>query len=316
MDFDFGSLPWGDIAKFGMSLFGSDRAAGRARDAAVATRPVPYSVFGPAGGFQVDPRTNQIMLSPAANPFGTMFNAMGMGAFANAATAPGSFMYGVTPEVAEAYKGTFGQGLTDSIQSNLNLLRSAAAPQENQQNLSLDNQLFSRGQLGTTGGIERFKALQEAHGAADINRQIQAIGLGRDEANQRFQNAMLGTNLGMSQQMQNFNIGAGAFSGLNQLFSNLMQQGQLGVGAGAGQNPTAAMMNAQAQGGPFQSLYNFLNQSGGFDWLNGGGYNAGAQRNGTGTYQPGTVPGSGATMGAPPINTGPLPPATVPPLRM
>ena len=272
MAFDWGSLISGGL-KLGAELLGSNKSSKSASAAAAAATPTPYGVQGPAGGFAVDPNTQQIQLSMAQNPFAQIFNSLGASSFANAAVAPGQYLYGVNPEVAAAYQGTFGQGLTSEIQSQLDLLRQAAAPEENRARLGLDDQLFARGQLGTTGGAERFRALQESMNQADLQRQLSAVGMGQTNALNRLQGATGATQLGMGQQLQNFNIGQGAFGGLQGLFNNLMQQGQLGVSAGGGTPAGIAQWAAQQAQGPYQAGYNFLNQSGAFDklgsWLGG-----------------------------------------------
>ena len=135
--------------------------------------------------------------------------------------------------------------------------------------LGLDDQLFARGQLGTSGGAERFRALQESLNMADLQRQMAAIGMGQNNANTRFGNAMGAVGQGMGAQNQAFNMGMGAFGGLQGLFGNLMQQGQLGVGAGSGTPAGIAQWAAQQQQTPWQAGYNFLNQGGVFDRLNG-----------------------------------------------
>lgn len=256
-----------------------------AKSAAKQATPRPYSTFGPAGGFSVDPKTRQIELSMAANPFASMFNALGASSFANAAVAPGQFLHGANSEVANAYRGTFGQGLTGEIQGQLDLLRQAAAPQENRDRLALDDQLFSRGMLGTTGGAERFRALMESQGQNDLQRQLAAVGLGQTNALNRLQGAMGATQQGMAGQQQAFNIGQGAFGGMQGLFQNLINQGQLGLGAASGTPPGIAQWAAQQSQVPYQAGFNFLNQSGVFDRLGGlfgGGGNA--------SYPGGTVP--------------------------
>ena len=275
MAFSLGSLPWGDILKLGGSLLGADRSASGARDIARQATPTPYGVSGPGGTVGVDPRTQQINLQMADNPFARLFNALGASSFANAAVAPGSAMYGANPELISAYQGLFGQGLTDTIQGQLDLLRQAAAPEENRQRLGLDDQLFSRGMLGTTGGAERFRALTEAQGQADLNRQLAAVGLGQQEAQNRFQGALGTIGQGMNAQNQNFNIGMGSFGGMQGLFQNLLNQANIGVGASSGMAPGLAPWLHQQQQSPYTTGFNFLSNSGIFDWLNGRGGSGG-----------------------------------------
>ena len=260
----------------GVSLFGANQQAHAAKSAAKAATPVPYSVNGPAGTFGVD-RQNQLInmqLDPN-NPFAAMFQQMGLGSFQNAQNMGGQFLNGANSEVKNAYSRMFGQGLTSEIQNQLGLLRSAAAPEEQRQRLGLDDTLFSRGQMGTSGGAERYRAQDEAMNAADLQRQLAAVGLGQQNAQNRFQAAIGATNQGLNAQNQQFQMGQGAFGGLNQLFQQLIQQANVGTGAGSGTPQGAAVYAAQQSGAPYQTAFNFLNQAGAFNpgaWGGGGGY--------------------------------------------
>jgi len=234
-----------------LNIFGAKKKAKADEQAAQAATPVPYSVFGPAGGFGVNGR--QLSLTQAQNPFANMFNVLGAAGLANAGAA--------SPEIMRAYQGLFGRGLDQTVQNQFSRLQQLAAPQELRDRQALDTQLFSRGQLGTTGGAERFRALMEAQGQAGLARQLEAVNLGQQVANQRF-------NAAMGNQMQQFNIGQGAFGGLQNLFQNLIQQGSLGIAAGRGATPgDVALASAGSQGLPLQAGYNLLNQSGAFDRL-------------------------------------------------
>lgn len=259
---------WGSLVNAGIGLAGSLQNKKAFDKAAKQATPTPFNIFGPAGGMRVDPRTNTLQLGMADNPFASMFSALGASSLANAATAPGSPMFGADPEIRAAYEGLFGQGLTDRAQEQLGILRQAAAPDERRAELSLDNQLFARGQLGTTGGTERFGKLQEVLQQADLQRQLQSLGLARQEGLDRFSGAVQGVGQGMAGQLQNFNIGQGAFGGLQQLIQNLFQQSGLGIGASTGVPPQLAAMQAQAAGVPWQAGANFLQNSGAFDALN------------------------------------------------
>lgn len=262
----------------GASMYGSKKQASAAKAAAKSTVPVPYGSSGPAGTVGVDPRTKQFTFTQADNPFAQIFEALGLSSFANAASAPGAFLHGADPELASAYQGLFGQGLTDEIQGQYDLLSQIARPGEQRAQQALDSQLFARGQLGTTGGVNRFQALQEALGAADLQRQLAAIGLGRQTGLDRFTGAQGAVAQGMGGARQAYDIGAGAFGGQNQLLQNLFQQAGLGVGAGGGVAPNAAMASAAASGVPYQVANQFLQNSGAFDALGrlfsggGGGY--------------------------------------------
>lgn len=276
------------IVGAGVGIYGANKQAKAAKQAAKATASNPYGVTGPAGSVTVDRNGRTINLSQGDNPFAQVFQALGLGSLGNAAAAPNQFLNGANPELAEAYKGLFGQGLTDRIQGNYDLLSQIAAPGEQRAKVGLEDQLFSMGQSGTSGGAEHFRALQEALSQADLQRQASAVGLGRQEALDRFTGASGAVQQGMAGQLQNYNIGAGSFGGLQQLFQNLLQQAGLGVGAGGGQAPGAAMYAAQAAGAPYQAGYQFLQNSGAFDALGraiGGAFGAGG--NSGGAYQPG-----------------------------
>lgn len=266
------------IVGAGVSLYGANKQAKSAKAAAEATKPTPYSVSGPAGTSAVS--GNNISLTQGDNPFSGLFNALGMGSLANAATAPGSALYGASPEIVQAFQGLFGQGLSDNVTHQYDLLNQLAAHGENQQALSTADRIFSKGQLGTTGGAEMFRALQDSLHQADLGRQQTALGLGRQEALDRFTGATQGTAQGMAGQQQQYNIGAGAFGGLQQILQNLFQQAGIGVSAGGGQAPGAAIYSAQAQQAPFQAINQFLQNSGLFSA--GGGGNT--------VYPNGTVP--------------------------
>ncbi len=274
-------MSWGGIAAGAGAIIGGVMSKKGADKAASKGTPKPYGVSGPGGGMRVDPKTGQLQLYQSNSPYQSLFNNMAGAAFGRVNGAPDQFLYGADPEIAEAYKGLFGQGLTNNIQNQYDLLSQIAAPGEQRARVGLDDNLFSKGQLGTTGGAERFRALEEALGMADLQRQKEAVGLGRQEAMDRFVGATGGVQQGMGAQMQNLNVGQSAFGGLQQLFSQMMQQAQLGVGAASGTPPALAMYQAQAGMAPYQAGYNFLQNSGAFDklgsWLGGlgGGQNTG-----------------------------------------
>jgi len=235
----------------GAAVYSARKGAKAAKGAAKSTKPTPYGVTGPAGSMTVG-KDGTLSLSQANNPFSGMFNTLGLGSLANAGA--------MSPEVMNAYQGLFGRGLNETVSDQYSRLSRLAAPQERRDQQDLDNQLFARGMLGTTGGAERFRALMESQGQADLARQTQAWDLGQQVANQRFGAAM-------GNQLQQFNMGMGAFGGSNNLFQQLMQQAGLGVGAGGGVAPGAAMMAAEASGQPFMAGYNALQQGGAFDAL-------------------------------------------------
>lgn len=261
-------MSWGAVIGAGVGLVGSMAGKKSAKKAAEATKPTPYGVSGPAGQMSVS--GNQLTLTPGFNPFSNIFNALGAQSFANAATAQGQPMWGANPELVSAYQGTFGQGLTDRIAQQKSLLDQMAAPGEQRQTNALWDTLQSRGTAGTSGGAEMFRAMEEANSMADLARSQGAIGLGNAEAQNRW-NAALGTiQQGMTGQQQNYNIGAGAFGGLQSILENLFRQGGMGIAAGGGQAPSAAMASAAAAGVPYQQVNEFLKTSGAYDAMGRG----------------------------------------------
>jgi hypothetical protein len=256
------------IVGAGASLLGAKKNASATSRAAAAATPTPYGVSGPFGSMAVNGRN--LSLSQPDNPFGTMFNALGMSSLANAATAPGAYLYGADPQIAEAYKGLFGQGLTTGIQDQLSLLRNMAAPEERRQGLALDDRLQARGQLGTSGGAEQLRAFQEAKDKADLDRQFFATERARQTALDRFTGAIQGTSQGMGAQLQQYNIGSGSFGGLNELFANLLRTANLGIGAASGTPGDVAMANRDAQMQPWVAGMEAVRNTGVFDRLGGG----------------------------------------------
>lgn len=255
----------------GLGLLGASKSASAAKKAAKAATPTPYSVSGPGGMFGVDPSTHQINLQYGNNPFSNLMQSLGLAQLGSAQNAQNQFLYGANPEVAAAYRGLFGQGLTGGIQKQLDLLRQAAAPEENRQRLGLSDTLFSQGMLGTSGGAERERALYEAQNQADLQRQLSAVSLGNQEALNRFQAALGAVGQGQSAQQQQYGMGSGAFG---QLFQQLLGQANIGIGSGSGTPQNAAIYQAQASQAPFQTAFNFLNNSGLFNALGGGPQNS------------------------------------------
>lgn len=290
-------MTWGGIAAGAGAVIGGVMSSNSAKKAAKSATPVPYSVSGPAGNVNVDRHNQQISMQlDPNNPFAALFQSLGLGALGRAGNMQDQFLNGANPEVANAYRGMFGQGLTSEIQNQLGLLRSAAAPEENRQRLGLDDTLFGRGMLGTSGGAERYRAQEEAFGQADLERQLAAVGLGQTNASNRFQAALGATGQGMNAQNQQFQMGQGAFGGLNQLFQQLIQQANVGTGAASGTPQGIAQYAAQQSQAPYQTAFNFLQQSGLLS-PRGGGYSG--------------VPGLGVSYGAPTV-TAPNPSSWMP----
>lgn len=255
------ALLGGSLLSGAASVYGANKQAKALKKAAI-----PYSVTGPFGTSMVDPKTKKIMLGSAPNPFADLFNLFGPSEITRALGMQDEFLGGVDPEVASAYAGLFDQGLTDRIQSNYDLLSEMAAPGEMSAFRELADRLYARTGLSTTGDVDRFGRFEEARNQADLGRQLQAIGLGRDEAMTRFEAAMKAAGLGQTEAAQRFGFGMTGFGGLQNLFQNLMQQAGLGT-ATTGAAAPAAMAAAEAAGLPWQAGMNFLNNSGLFSAL-------------------------------------------------
>lgn len=76
------------------------------------------------------------------------------------------------------------------------LLSSMAQPGETQALNSLENRLFARGMLGSTGGAEQLGQFRDALSRADMGRQVQAYQLGTDAANSAANRQYMGANIG------------------------------------------------------------------------------------------------------------------------
>jgi len=71
-------------------------------------------------------------------------------------------------------------------------LNQVAQPQEQQQQLQLENRLFQQGLLGGTTGQNRIEALNTAQGFAQNQRNLQGLQYGTGEQARLFQNALGG----------------------------------------------------------------------------------------------------------------------------
>lgn len=114
-----------------------------------------------------------------------------------------------------------GMGFQDVANSTLANLRAQAQPVEQQQQNALQQNQFSTGRLGTTGGALQTEAFARGLGQADLSRQLAA----QSEARTTQQNA-----LGLSQGLTNTGLSLANF-GLGQetqRFGAGMQQADLG----------------------------------------------------------------------------------------
>lgn len=270
------AIPWGaigswlgnnagNIAQLGMSLYGANQGAKATKQAAAAATPTPYSTSSIFGNVNVDPRTRAMTFNMGTSPFAQLFNVGGTQALGNAYSAPGSAYYGAAPEVAAAAGGVMD---TDAeAAGRYDLLKQLAAPEENRMFQRLENNLFARGQMGTTGGGEQYRGFYEAQNQADLARQMTAQDWAQQRALSRFDVARNAVGQGMNSQVQNFNIGTGSAGGIQNLFAMLMQQANAGIGAGGGTPSGVALANAEASQAPLRAGAEFLNNSGAFDAL-------------------------------------------------
>lgn len=230
------------------SLASAKKGSKAAKAAAEATRVQPFNTSSSMGNVSFDGKN--LRLDDANNPFAQIFQQLGLSNLANAGAANSAEFNGANPEIIQALKDANAAYAPDSAESQqiLGQLRSIAAPNEQRMRVSQDNEQFSRGTLGTTGGAERFRALNESLLDADRKRQLDATGIATTNANQRFSNAMNTVNQGINRQQNQFNMGTASSQGIQQIFQQLLNQGGLGVSTAGGQNPAAAI-NAASHAG-------------------------------------------------------------------
>lgn len=145
-----------------------------------------------------------------------------------------------------------GDGSLDTLRDDqLALLRQLSQPYEDRQRAQLDQNLFNRGQLGSTGGALQSRALTESQGTADLQRQLQSIGLAQNERQSLFdmantslardmeinalpiQQLALGGQLGAQQSSANAQAGAAPYNAAVAGNANELQFWQaLGSGIG------------------------------------------------------------------------------------
>lgn len=230
------------------SIYSANKASKDAKKAAASTKPSPYGISTPFGN--VSFQNGMGTANPAPNPFVDIFSQLGTASLYNAGTANGMPYQGANPQLIQAMQEAQAASAPGSneFQDVLGKMRAIAAPEENRQNLALDDEQFARGTLGTTGGAERFRALKEAQGQMDLQRQLSAQGIASENANNRFQRALTTVNQGMSNQQQQFNIGSSANANIQNIWSQLLQQLGVGISAGGGTAPGAAVYAAQQAG--------------------------------------------------------------------
>lgn len=128
----------------------------------------------------------------------------------------------------------------------LSLLREQAAPFEERAFADLQNNLFSTGRIGTTGGALQTEAFARGLGQADLQRQISAANEGR-----LAQNAQLGLAQGQ--------LGAG--QGLRSLQDQLLGSAQNRFTGLANLSSGLGAQATQNQGTQLQAIQNLLSNS-------------------------------------------------------
>lgn len=209
------------VAGVATSAYGAYNQKKNAKDAAKAGTPVPYNTQGPYGNSYIDPVTHTATYNPAANPFTNLLSSGGTAALANAFTAPGSFLSGADSELAAAYQGLLPSGLESATQERYGLLNQLAQPAEQRAGNKLQDQLFARGQTGTTGGGIQQEAFQNSLNQADLQRQLSAQDWAQTRANNRFSSALQAVGSGQQGQVNNWNIGSGALGGFQNILGGI-----------------------------------------------------------------------------------------------
>jgi hypothetical protein len=150
-------MTWGGIASAavgaGVSIYSANKQKSAAKNAAQATAPSPYGVSTPFGTMS---NNNGVLgYNMGQNPFATMFQNVGMAGLSNAATAPGSFLNGASPELAAAYQGLTGPGIQEAASGRYDLLNQLAQPEMQRSQNQLQDTLFAQGR-GRTRRIRRI----------------------------------------------------------------------------------------------------------------------------------------------------------------
>ena len=257
------------IAKIGGSIIGASGGSKSAKNAAQATEVRPYGGTSALGDVTYNNAARTFNIGADPNPFTQLLNLLGPAALSNAAAAPGSAYYGAPRELVQAAQGLSMGAQQADASSRYNLLTRLAQPEYQRTFNTLNNALFSRGQLGSTGGAEQFRAFHEAQNDADLKRQLASQDWASQQAMNRFTTAQNAIGTGATLQNQNYNIGSGAFQGVQNLFSALGNLANTGVASGGGQNAQAAINAAQAANGVPAAIYGAVQSSGILDSLKG-----------------------------------------------
>jgi hypothetical protein len=178
-------------------------------------------------------------------------------------------------------QGIANQDLQGLMGQKLQLLRDQAAPQEQAAFNSLQNNLFSTGRMGTSGGGMMMERFARGLGQADTERQLAAQQLGIQAQNQNLQqagllselagtgfaNALNYNDIGVNRAAQRMQNAMGLFGFGNDLTSSMQTQGLAGLqgmlgidsnlmnAAALGKNLAASAQQAQmASGSPLGGL--------------------------------------------------------------
>lgn len=215
------------IINAGAEWYGSKNAAGQYQAAANQSTGKPIDIQSLFGGLAYDPATG-IKLTPGQP----------MGPWA-----------GASPELIGAFNQLNDQGaIQQEANGRLDLLRQLAAPEEARATQNLQQQLFSQGRLGGTGGAVQQEALARAQGQADLERTLASQDWARNNALQRF-NAATGV-IGSGQAQRQIDV------------NTALNLGQLGVQAG---RPPAADLLAAMAGSKDAQLRSIFGTLGGND---------------------------------------------------
>jgi hypothetical protein len=217
--------------------YGAKNRAGQYDAAANRSVAKPTNIQSLFGGLTYDPTTG-ITLTPGQGP------------------GPWG---GASPELVGAFNQLNDQGaIQGEADTRLSLLRQLAAPEEARATQGLQQQLFSQGRLGGTGGAVQQEALARAQGQADLERTLASQDWARNNALQRFGAANQVIGSGQGQQ------------GIN--FGQALNLGQLGVQAGRAPAWELLAQGAAGRDAQMQAILGALggNEEGGLGGILGG----------------------------------------------
>lgn len=317
-------------------LISSRKQKKAAQQAAQMAQFNPFNVMGGLGSATFNGDSLQLRDSGMGSDFRNLFGGMGQGLLANSMLGQGAqlqnFAGGMMPGLFGGAMDASMQLPTDAVNNfsnfanqqqnflggmgqqalqntdfsslaadQLSRMRAQARPQEDRAVNSKFQNLFNRGQLGTTGGAQQLGELALAQEQADISRSLNAdqfanmlgqqnrqFGMGalgaagqfgrqgmaaqmglsdvvNSRAQQRMANAASLFGLGGQARQQDFGMGMQSFGGIMGLDNNLRQMGALGGNLGsAGASAGANAGNIlMNNGGGGSPLGSFLGSLGG-----------------------------------------------------